>query len=175
MTSTSDSFHKPGFQAEDKPPPKLLLVEENANIRTLVADFLTHTGFSVLEAASRADAEAWREIWAHGKGFKEVSAIICDVDLGPPPLKGDGLRLYQDWQARGRLPAFLFMSAYASPRPEAPVWKAGVGWIKKPFVFRRLVELVELLQEEAAAAEAAERSLEEGRRSEEGNRFPHPG
>jgi DNA-binding response OmpR family regulator len=120
--------------------PRILLVDDNAGMRELIAGLLTEEGFAVVEAA---DGVAALKRLANG----DFDLMITDVRL-PPPLGGvDTVRL-----ARLRWPRLrsLFISGASEPVYDD---RELDDFVSKPFDARELLGCVwELLTREVPEA-----------------------
>ena len=102
----------------------LLLVEDDANVRDLVADFLSSAGYHVVQGGDADEAEAaCHAVTGH------IDLLVSDVVL--PGLDGPGLlsRLRQSVPA---LPALL-ISGYPGDAVVRPGPESGTTFLAKPF------------------------------------------
>jgi len=109
-------------------PPRILVVEDEVLIRTLVAELLREAGASVIEATT-AD-EAWSFFIAGGK----TDLIISDLHT---PGSLSGVQLAE--RIRSQEPALPIILTSGNPGPDN-VTALG-AFIKKPFEFNELVGL----------------------------------
>lgn len=102
-------------------PVRILIVEDQANIRALLAEALEQDGYLVSETADRAAALRWLE------ETEQVSAVVLDWMLDGAPAE-DVLRKILDHPAR---PGCVLTSGYRV----APPLDAGnrVVLVGKPF------------------------------------------
>src|SRR5688572_6465271 len=109
----------------------VLVVEDDADTRALVADVLREEGYAVLEAADGAQALAWA---------REIAPRLIILDLRLPVLDGWGFaRAYR--ALPGPHAPLLVLTGAADP----VAWTAEVGGITclaKPFQVERLRLLV---------------------------------
>ena len=110
---------------------KLLLVEDDAALRALLADALRVEGYQVLAAASCADAQAlWRQSEREHAPFD-----LALLDLGLPD--GEGSELLKAW--RGKLP-LLVISARGQESGKIELLDAGADdYLVKPFAIGELL------------------------------------
>ena len=140
----TDAPLEPAVVAEDEWPVgtgRVLLVEDEEEIRELARRMLERTGFTVVAAADGADALA---------AFDEASApfdvLVSDIVM--PGLRGTELAD----RLRRRQPSLevLYVSGYTGAGPQAGESINGVGVLRKPFrgeeLCRRVVRLAEAAQ-----------------------------
>lgn len=116
------------------PPPALLVVENDVLIRLAVAEHLRGRGFTVIEAASGAEARA---VLASGT---PVDLVFSDIDMDGP---SDGIELAR-W-AGSELPDLPVVLTSGMPRAEAAIAAAGVsvaGFVAKPSRYEDLEALL---------------------------------
>jgi DNA-binding NtrC family response regulator len=107
---------------------KILIVEDEAIIRSALKRFLGKQGFKVSEASSVNEATASFE-------FQSFDLIITDLRLPGPP----GTDIIE--RARG-IPV-LIMTSYASLRSAVDAMKMGAAdYIAKPFDYQELLEII---------------------------------
>jgi signal transduction histidine kinase/DNA-binding response OmpR family regulator len=108
------------LDAARRPAParvaRVLLVEDDALVRTITAEMLVDLGYDVVQAADADEALA---------ALDGVDLMITDVGLG----RTDGLSLVAS--ARARVPGLAVI--VASGRPRAAGTPDGVEWLTKPF------------------------------------------
>ena len=95
---------------------RVLLVEDDALVRTLTAEMLADLGYQVVQAADADEALG---------ALDGVDLMITDIGLG----QTDGLSLVAS--VRARLPGLPVI--VASGRPRAATTPDGVQWLIKPF------------------------------------------
>ena len=126
--ATGLSPREPGMPAEPttfRGTETILLVEDEATVRTVVRDALERQGYTVLEAAS---AEAAIQIGERHHG--PIHLLLTDMVM---PVKSGGQLATQLRRARPEI-RVLFMSGYpdgAVVRPPEP--GQGVTYLRKPF------------------------------------------
>lgn len=112
----------------------ILLVEDDAALRTVVVRMLERYGFSVLCAGSGAEAIALFERHA-----ADVDVLLTDIVL--PDVSAP--ELVQELAARWIEPPVIYMSGYLDPEVERRVTLSpGVRLLRKPFTFDTLVRAV---------------------------------
>ncbi|MFO1250295.1 MAG: winged helix-turn-helix domain-containing protein [Inhella sp.] len=110
---------------------KLLLVEDDAALRALLAEALRVEGYQVLAAASCADALA---LWQTAERLHEPFELAL-LDLGLPD--GEGSELLKAW--RGKLP-LLVISARGQESGKIELLDAGADdYLVKPFAIGELL------------------------------------
>jgi CheY-like chemotaxis protein len=119
-----------------KPVPRILVVDDDEDIKDLIAPVLGDAGFTVATASNGWDALKILE-------SEDVDLMVTDVLL-PEGLNGVELVIY----ARARYPTLksLFISGYSDPVQADPAWD---DFVAKPFRPRELLGCVyELLSRE---------------------------
>lgn len=112
---------------------KILVVDDESRMRKLVRDFLTKSGFSVIEAA---DGEEAVDIFMANK---DIALIILDVMM--PKL--DGYQVAKEVREMSKVP-IIMLTAKSDERDELKGFELGVDeYITKPFSPRILVARVE--------------------------------
>lgn len=121
---------------------KVLVVEDNPSIRSVVCDVLKRNGYDVREATDGLNALQVLSEWG-----QPIDLLITDMVM--PAMGGKALAL----KLREQMPKLkvLFMSGYTEERlPEMGKIQSGEAFILKPFPVERLMKAVrELMQEEA--------------------------
>jgi two-component system cell cycle sensor histidine kinase/response regulator CckA len=113
----------------------ILLVDDNADLRDLLAPTLRCCGYTVLEADS---AEQARHIFDHHHG--RIDLLLCDIvmpGMGGPQLAETLIRTTPAMR-------LLFMSGYQVVHESFPVpLSVPADFIQKPFTLSRLVDRVD--------------------------------
>ena len=123
-----------------KPPPTILLVDDDPLIRQLGRELLEHLGFEVKTAA---EATLALEVFHRLAG---VDLVILDYQL--PGM--DGYQLFQELRRRDAGVRVLMASGFLSAQEAARLQHSGVlGIIYKPY---RLAELQQRIQAALTAA-----------------------
>jgi len=115
------------------PEPVVLVVEDDEDIRTLLALCLRREGYRVVEAADGVEAL---------RASASESPAIVLLDIAMPRL--DGKAVCRTLQARGPdAPRVIFVTAAAHPAQRAEGLALGaVDYVTKPFAQRELVARV---------------------------------
>jgi PAS domain S-box-containing protein len=123
------------------PTATVLLVDDEAPVRTLVRRVLAREGYTVLEAPNGEEGlRLWRE-------HAEVSLVVTDMVM---PLMGGREMVRRMHEAKPGLPV-VFMSGYSQEaHPSREAVRAPVELIPKPFDVRDLVRAVRLVLAESS-------------------------
>jgi DNA-binding response OmpR family regulator len=124
-------------------PSRLLLIDDDARLTTMVVDYLQANGFDVTTAGSLA---AGRECLRHGV----FDALLLDLMLPD----GDGLDLTRELRAdaRTRRLPLLMLTARGEPPDRIVGLEVGADdYLPKPFEPRELLARVKALLRRAAA------------------------
>jgi DNA-binding response OmpR family regulator len=127
------------------PPPRLLIVDDEATINFALWDYLVRSGYQVDRARNRREAE---DLLA---GEPYALAII-DLRLGVSEPRG-GLSLVRRVRERSPGARVILLTAYGSPEIEAELAGLGTGLLllSKPQPLARLAdEVARLLAQRAA-------------------------
>jgi DNA-binding NtrC family response regulator len=122
-------------------PYPILLVEDDAALRTLLRIALTRYGYQVVTAATAQEADdALR-----GLGPTAIGLVISDINLTDTWEAREGYTLYQYWTTRHPTLPYLFISADTT-HMALPAIRAGVvPFLAKPFSIRALLDTVHAL------------------------------
>ena len=130
---------------------RILVVDDESRMRKLVKDFLTKSGFTVLEAA---DGEEAVDIFFERK---DIDLIILDVMMP----KMDGWQVCREIRNYSRVP-IIMLTARGDEKDELQGFELGVDeYISKPFSPKILVARVEAILRRAGKSAAGE-VLDEG-------------
>jgi CheY-like chemotaxis protein len=125
-------------------PPVVLVVEDEALVRMVAAEFLRDAGYSVLEAEDAREALAVFESGA------PVDAVFSDVQM-PGPM--DGLMLAAWVREHHRTPVLLTSGGRDLARIAS---QFGTGaFLPKPYALQEILRRLETLMDEAAASRAS--------------------
>ncbi|MCD8380523.1 MAG: response regulator transcription factor [Lachnospiraceae bacterium] len=114
---------------------KILVVDDEMRMRKLVRDFLTKSGYRVLEAADGQEAV--------DTFFKEGDIVLVILDVMMP--KMDGYQVVKEIRSFSQVP-ILMLTAKEEERDELKSFETGADeFIAKPFSPRVLVARVEAL------------------------------
>ena len=91
---------------EDLYQRSVVVVEDDAFMRSLLAEYLEKAGFLVSTASSAADAR--RQINA-----VDPDAVVLDIDLGPGP---SGLDVAATLNTEGNEVGIVFLTQFSDPR-----------------------------------------------------------
>ena len=130
----------------------ILVVEDEADLRTLVCDFLTARGYTVLEASNGPEALALAERHA-----RPIDLLVTDVIM--PEMRGPDLAL-QLLQSRPQL-RVLYMSGYtadALSRDLEGIATVNAALLQKPFRLQELAARIQDVLREPSATETLGRA-----------------
>ena len=114
---------------------KILVVDDEARMRTLVRDFLTNKGFAVIEAGD--GEEAVDTFFAQ----KDIALVLLDVMMP----KMDGWEVLKTIRKYSRVPVIM-LTARSEERDELQGFSLGVDeYISKPFSPKILVARVDAI------------------------------
>ena len=139
------AFHGKGVQysaKEEKPmgrslgEARILFVDDEESIRTLVTEILRHVGYQVETAASGEEALEF----LRGKGTSYYHVLITDLTM--PGLSGIGLAR-QVYQVAPDLPIILCSGFGADVAEQVEGVPNVVAYIQKPYRRQQLLEAVE--------------------------------
>lgn len=125
------------------PSTRVLLVEDDAPLRTLVAEALREDGYAVEEAADGREAlDAMR---------RAPDVVVLDLQM--PHLDGPGfMRVLRDQTRWGRVPVLVFSGA---PRADAAAARLGAeALVRKPFDLDELLGTVHRVSRARTGAES---------------------
>ena len=112
----------------DAPVP-LLMVEDDANVASTLAERLRGSGFDVTHATTVAAARA---------AIERGAFALALLDVGLPD--GSGLDVARILQQRSPGTAIVFLTAYGTPEDRIQGLELGADdYVTKPFVFRELL------------------------------------
>ncbi len=123
---------------------KILVVDDESRMRKLVRDFLTKSGYSVIEAA---DGEEAVDIFM---STRDIALIILDVMM--PKLDGYGVA--EEIRKVSQIP-IIMLTAKSDERDELKGFSLGIDeYITKPFSPKILVARVEAVLRRSNAGES---------------------
>jgi two-component system OmpR family response regulator len=135
-------------------PRRLLVVDDDADIRTLLAEQLGEAGFDVAVAANGAEMRRAVE-------RERLDLVILDLNLP----REDGLTLCRDLRARSGLPVIM-LTARSSPIDRIVGLEMGADdYLPKPFEPRELIARIRNVLRRAGAAPAPATGPTSGRAS----------
>ncbi|MCD7750538.1 MAG: response regulator transcription factor [Lachnospiraceae bacterium] len=122
-------------------PLKILVVDDEMRMRKLVRDFLTKSGYRVVEAADGEEAV--------DTFFKEGDIALIILDVMMP--KMDGYQVVKEIRSYSQVP-ILMLTAKGEERDELKSFETGADeYIAKPFSPKVLVARVDALLRRAGA------------------------
>lgn len=121
-----------GTDSQSAVPPRLLVVDDELELRTLLALKFSKSGFSVDVAATGAEA-------AELLSREKYSAILCDLNL---PENMNGCDVYNIAKSHCEDCTFIAITGYAPDSPQ--VRKARAAGI--PHVFSKPLQMKAILQ-----------------------------
>ena len=119
----------------------ILVVEDDAALRTLLRIALTHYGYQVVTAATAHEADAA----LRGLGPTAIGLVISDINLTDAWEAREGYTLYQYWTARHAALPSLFISADTTHTTLPAIHPGVVPFLAKPFSLRALLDTVQAL------------------------------
>jgi CheY-like chemotaxis protein len=118
--------------------PAVMIVDDDADIRTALRDLLEDAGYSVLTARNGADAIAQlAEIEA--SGAREARPRVVVVDLLMPVM--DGVELIARMREQ---PRFADLPVIVSSASSVVLPPPGVAILKKPFRAEKFLQIVQV-------------------------------
>jgi two-component system, NtrC family, nitrogen regulation response regulator NtrX len=112
---------------------RILVVDDEANIRALIDEILSEEGYSVTTAADAAAARAAR---------KEQEFDLVLLDIWMPDI--DGISLLKEWSENGAGGAVVMMSGHGTVDTAVEATRLGaVDYIEKPVSLAKLLRTVE--------------------------------
>ena len=128
------------MQVERRAYGTVLVVDDDSEMRKLLADFLERDGHRVLEAGNGADAVALVE-------SEPIDVVILDKEM--PRMGGfDVLSLLQE---RGGPPvSVIFVTAFGGPQVADEALRRGaLHYVEKPFRVASIVDTVQIVLQAA--------------------------
>lgn len=123
---------------------KILVVDDEARMRKLVSDFLTKSGYEVLEAGDGSEA---LDIFFEQK---DIALVILDVMMP----KMDGWQTCREIRQYSKVP-IIMLTARSDEKDELQGFQLGVDeYISKPFSPKILVARVEAILRRTGQAES---------------------
>lgn len=112
---------------------RILVVDDEANIRALIDEILSEEGYEVTTAADAAQARAAR---------KEQDYDLVLLDIWMPDT--DGISLLKEWSENGATGAVVMMSGHGTVDTAVEATRLGaVDFIEKPVSLAKLLRTVE--------------------------------
>jgi DNA-binding response OmpR family regulator len=123
----------------------ILVVDDHANVRTLVKEYLTELGYRVVSAADGADALAVA-------GRESIDLILLDVMM--PNL--DGFAFLQAYRQQRGVPIILLTARLAESDKVLGLELGADDYVTKPFGMQELVARIRAVLRRTAAAGPAD-------------------
>ena len=140
------------FVTETDAPQTLLIVDDDADIRTLLAEQLGKAGFTVSTAANGAEMRQALE-------RERIDLVVLDLNLP----REDGLTLCRDLRARSGLPVIM-LTARGGPIDRIVGLEMGADdYVPKPFEPRELVARIRNVLRRTSASPLPLESTSSGR------------
>jgi len=119
--------------------PKLIFViDDDGNVRQVLADVLRHHGYQIETAATVEEAETIKQ----QLGADAIGVVITDIHLTANPRFHEGYALYEAWTALHPELPFILISVISSGQ-DLPAVRAGAAlFLSKPFTMETLLELI---------------------------------
>ncbi len=130
--------------------PHVLVVDDEADIRTLIKDILTDEGYEVTNAGDATEARAARQ---------DVNFDLILLDIWMPDT--DGISLLREWSAQGDLDCpVVIMSGHGTVDTAVEATRLGAfDFIEKPLSIAKLLRTVERALEAAKRQSSTARKL----------------
>jgi two-component system, OmpR family, response regulator len=127
-------------------PPQLLVVDDDADIRALLAEQLTGAGFKVSTAGNGTEMR-------HALNSEQIDLVVLDLSMP----REDGLTLCRDLRSRSTLPVIM-LTARSAPVDRIVGLEMGADdYVTKPFEPRELVARIRnVLRRAVAMPESSE-------------------
>ena len=118
------------------PPETVLLVEDRADVRRALREYLAHLGYAVLAAASPSEALA-----IAGRHGERIDVLLTDVNMPG----GSGTDLADAVRAVRPRVRVVLMSGYApDPAMRERMGLLGAAFLQKPFAPGELIAMLGL-------------------------------
>lgn len=113
--------------------PRILVVDDEANIRALIDEILSEEGYEVTTAADAKEARAAR------KGH-EFDLVLLDIWMPDT----DGISLLREWSEGGSMGTVVMMSGHGTVDTAVEATRLGaVDFVEKPVSLAKLLRTVE--------------------------------
>ncbi len=113
----------------------IVLAEDNADLRTLLADGLARVGVDVVQAENGFDLVEKVDRIAHDVA-RGADLVLIVTDVRMPAL--DGIAAVQALRERGIATPVIFMTAYGDTSMRSAAGNLNSRWIDKPVGLNRL-------------------------------------
>ena len=130
--------------------PRVLVVDDEADIRALIQDILSDEGYGVTVAADAAEARAARS-------SQKFDLILLDIWMPDT----DGITLLREWSGNGDLNCpVVIMSGHGTVDTAVEATRLGAfDFVEKPLSLAKLLRTVEAALESAGTQSRAARNL----------------
>jgi DNA-binding NtrC family response regulator len=128
---------------------RILVVDDESEIRTLLQEILTEEGYQVTTAQNAAVARERRQ-------QSEPDLVLLDIWMPDT----DGISLLKEWSDAGDICPVVMMSGHGTVDTAVEATRLGaVDFIEKPVSLTKLLHTIERALEEGAGGRAPRRSL----------------
>jgi two-component system nitrogen regulation response regulator NtrX len=128
---------------------RILVVDDENDIRELVREILSEEGYAVDTAANAADARA-----ACGRQVPDL--VLLDIWMPDT----DGISLLREWQAQGLTAPVVMMSGHGTVETAVEATRLGaIDYVEKPLSLAKLLRTVERALDEGKRRQRATRTL----------------
>ncbi len=120
-------------------PPRILLAEDDAEMRALVSEDLRGAGYGVVECADGAALLRRLDCGRRTEGGADVDLVVADVRM--PKLTG--LDVLERLRSADPFTPYIGVTAFGSPEIRQAAARLGaIAVLEKPFEIRELLHLV---------------------------------
>ena len=128
---------------------RILVVDDESEIRTLLQEILTEEGYQVTTAQDAAAARERRE-------QSEPDLVLLDIWMPDT----DGISLLKEWSEAGEICPVVMMSGHGSVDTAVEATRLGAAdFIEKPVSLTKLLHTIERVLDEGARVRVPRRSL----------------
>jgi DNA-binding NtrC family response regulator len=120
------------------PPATVLIVDDVARLRAVLADLLRLHGYQALPVGTVPEAEAARQRFGPGG----IDLLITDIHLTPDPAAREGYALAQRWRAQEPTLPVLLISGDPSLQALPEVQAGAMRFLAKPLDPNALLQAV---------------------------------
>ncbi len=137
----SDRTPEPSARPSDHRSELILLIDDDAGIRYVLQEVLSHHGYQAETAATVEEAEKVKQ----RLGAEAIGAVIIDVHLTTNPRFHEGYTLYAEWTALHPTLPFLLISGISTSQNLPAISAGDVPFLAKPFTMEALLTWVQRL------------------------------